>query len=51
MRYFEWFSVILFSVILYSVILCYGYGYIILYYGFLLLSVNFNLVLQSASRP
>ena len=51
MRYFEWFSVILFSVILY-----YGYGYIILYYvilyyGFLLLSVNFNLVLQSASRP
>lgn len=54
MRYFEWFSVILFSVILYSVILCYGYGYIILYYvilyyGFLLLSVNFNLVLQSAS--
>ena len=52
MRYFEWFSVILFSVILY-----YGYGciilyYVILYYGFLfILSVNFNLVLQSASRP
>ena len=56
MRYFEWFSVILFSVILYSAILYYGYGYIILYYvilyyGFLLFSVNFSLVLQSASRP
>ena len=45
MRYFEWFSVILFSVILY-----YGYGYIILYYGFLLFSVNFSLVLQSVDR-
>ena len=49
MRYFEWFSVILFSVILY-----YGYGYIILYYvilyyGFLLFSVNFSLVLQSST--
>ena len=48
MRYFEWFSVILFSVILY-----YGYiilHYVILYYGFLLFSVNFSLVLQSVDR-
>ena len=55
MRYFEWFSVIIFSVILYSVILYYGYGdiilyYVILYYGFLLFSVNFSLVLQSVDR-